>query len=825
MKNESDKVHSFEPFDLTWKFRCGGGVIGVSISDKKGLISAASIDKSGYLIDFKGNLCWQKNLDHPAWNTEISENGDIVTFCTASKFPVGGSVFIFDIKGNFVDHIDIKAPVWDVAVSEDGCIIYASSWNNQIYCFERTNGKYNLRWNKPFGKVGIYGCSTDHKGEIAIASLYELGPIWLNSKGEKIKSDSLGEGLYGASLSKDGQIAAFGSANGKVFLYKKSRSKRLSISVSQKQICGVAHFGNGKLIVCGSFDGKIYLIDSRGRIIWNINTWEEVWGVDITNDGKMICAGSGDSNVYMIKNNFLVKNLEETINFEKEILNDGRNFSHRKADALFNYYIEKGLITYGLDNIKKSKKIKKESPAANIITEKLLLAKLTFDRNDYESHYELGILYKKRGEIDKAISELQIAGRNPELRLKAFYNVAGCFIKNNNFSLAINSLKIGLENRHIGSESMPMFYQLARLYEKVENFEESKKLYEMLASIDINYKDVKKKLNQDISKKLVFKIDEISEKKQKLKDVILTKIDPSLWITIKARMKEFSSIATYEERLKSVLDLMIGIPESYEIQKKGVLSYDKVAYFKYEYGSIEDEIKKNLEMAYIIDAISNINKIRYTLDIGCATGRYPIFFSKIADLAIGVDQEKTSIELCNKKKNLYGLENVEFRYMDAAELKFEDKKFNVITCMMGTFSHFKIEERNIIIQEMKRVLNDEGIMIISTWDVDCPYLNFLGMYPAKIKRIIKQNSLNKHGFKRFVEQQGLKLQGIKNFCMFPDSFYYELDFVRIDKENLKKVLYLDEAAKLVLPNMLGQMFLAIISKDKSAAYINTQKDN
>jgi len=102
----------------------------------------------------------------------------------------------------------------------------------------------------------------------------------------------------------------------------------------------------------------------------------------------------------------------------------------------------------------------------------------------------------------------------------------------------------------------------------------------------------------------------------------------------------------------------------------------------------------------------SVNKV--VLDAACGVGYGSFYLSEVANEVIGVDISEEAIAYAKKH---YQKENMQFRQMDIHTLMFSDKYFD-LACSFETLEHLDDPERYI--SEVKRVLKDDGIFIIST---------------------------------------------------------------------------------------------------------------
>ena len=110
----------------------------------------------------------------------------------------------------------------------------------------------------------------------------------------------------------------------------------------------------------------------------------------------------------------------------------------------------------------------------------------------------------------------------------------------------------------------------------------------------------------------------------------------------------------------------------------------------------------------------HITKHSEVLEVGCGDGR------SIKDI-IGVTQEITAIDNDQKavddaKANFKEYPNVKILLAEAVDLPFEDNSYDFVLCLT-TFANFG-DDKYKVLEEMKRVLKQEGNLIISVFSED-----------------------------------------------------------------------------------------------------------
>lgn len=99
---------------------------------------------------------------------------------------------------------------------------------------------------------------------------------------------------------------------------------------------------------------------------------------------------------------------------------------------------------------------------------------------------------------------------------------------------------------------------------------------------------------------------------------------------------------------------------------------------------------------------------RRVLDAACGVGYGSARLAEAAADVVGVD---VSVEAITYAQSHYAAANVSFAAMDVAALGFDDATFDVV-CSFETIEH--VEDPGSVLTEFARVLNEDGVLVIST---------------------------------------------------------------------------------------------------------------
>ena len=115
--------------------------------------------------------------------------------------------------------------------------------------------------------------------------------------------------------------------------------------------------------------------------------------------------------------------------------------------------------------------------------------------NDLSFRYELAVLYYKKGRINEALEQFQTSQRSPQLQIMSLNYLGLCFREQKMHDLAINQFqKAEKASVLMDNNKKEIIYNLGETYEQMGKKDEAMVQFKKLYEVDINYRDVSKKL-------------------------------------------------------------------------------------------------------------------------------------------------------------------------------------------------------------------------------------------------------------------------------------------------------------------------------------------
>ena len=157
----------------------------------------------------------------------------------------------------------------------------------------------------------------------------------------------------------------------------------------------------------------------------------------------------------------------------------------------------------------------------------------------------------------------------------------------------------------------------------------------------------------------------------------------------------------------------------------------------------------------VFESIDNEEKV-LDLCTGTATNALKIAKSKPLSEVIGIDLSKDMLKIAQGKVKKSKVRNIKLYHMDATNMRFQDKFFDKI--LLSLVLH-EVEENlaEKILTEAKRVLKDDGEIIVTEWEKSRKFSRRALFLPIDILEPKPFKSFIEKDLYRYFERYGLKV--------------------------------------------------------------------
>lgn len=131
-----------------------------------------------------------------------------------------------------------------------------------------------------------------------------------------------------------------------------------------------------------------------------------------------------------------------------------------------------------------------EKELSDIVSEFRRGMREKIDKEDYESHFSLGIAYLEQELVDEAIEEFKLACKDEKRAVDCYSILSFCYRKKKDYKQALDWLEQALEISKKGSSQyFGLKYELAALYEEMKEREKALSLYNEIKKWNPKYRD------------------------------------------------------------------------------------------------------------------------------------------------------------------------------------------------------------------------------------------------------------------------------------------------------------------------------------------------
>ncbi len=143
-----------------------------------------------------------------------------------------------------------------------------------------------------------------------------------------------------------------------------------------------------------------------------------------------------------------------------------------------------------------------EKALSDIVTEFRKVLDEKVEKEDYESHYNLGIAFLEQGLIDEAIEECKLAAVNKDLEIECYSIISFCYRQKKEYKEAMKWLDKAQEikDKDVNQE-FALKYELASLYEDMNESNKALKIYDEVNKWNPEYRDVAERIRSLQAKK------------------------------------------------------------------------------------------------------------------------------------------------------------------------------------------------------------------------------------------------------------------------------------------------------------------------------------
>jgi len=184
--------------------------------------------------------------------------------------------------------------------------------------------------------------------------------------------------------------------------------------------------------------------------------------------------------------------------------------------------------------------------------------------------------------------------------------------------------------------------------------------------------------------------------------------------------------------------------------------------FRLNYETLVDPLLRDIKKC--TPEFSGMKAGDKVIDVCCGTGAQVLEYGRRGIIATGIDISPNMLNIAMRNRMKQKAVNVSFQLADATRLPFPDRYFDYASVSFGL--HDKVKPvRYQIISEMKRVVKQDGALILIDYQVPLPK-NVLAVFARAIEFFA--GGSHYQSFRDYLRNAGLedilKSHGLREYC-------------------------------------------------------------
>lgn len=247
----------------------------------------------------------------------------------------GDLVQVLDRNGSVYWIRGMGAPIRAVAISGNASLIIAADERGDIHSWTGNGETLGLNRSDLVKKIAISPSRSFVVVTTVVGLKYlspDMTPIWWDNKSGSLDSF--------IAISADSSTIITSGEN-RVSSHASNGALNWMRDVTGGAIIDMACSDDDNIIVLGSQDGKVWVLDREGKVLWTYPAGSWINGVGVSKDGSIIAAGALDGNLYVLNRygNLLAKTRTESIIQRRSVAvnHDGKHIVAADQLALYGY--------------------------------------------------------------------------------------------------------------------------------------------------------------------------------------------------------------------------------------------------------------------------------------------------------------------------------------------------------------------------------------------------------------------------------------------------------------------------------------------------------
>lgn len=715
-----------------WKRKFGNGVIDTDVNEFNQTLAIGDVSGKVFISDYYGNILTEFVDEKPAWGVTHAylENGSIVLASGHANQKTGTGAVVAYVDDREVLRFHADQPIWDVHIDLKSKLLLATGWGGSLFLFDIDSWQLKDRHETGSPLYGI--CA--YKSDAVLLNVDRTGIALYQPGGSPpdVKWSFKGA-CYNVSYSPEEDYVVSGTRGPYLTCHGPGNQIRARTDAGEV----LAVHASGTIVITGTKIGTLEVrsVCNFKELLYKQNVGESIWNIseDKRSEHLFLAVSDGTVACYHL-----------ALHSEKV----------RAIDSFAQSLDEGGEIDFV--------KWAASGVPSSILIRHLLHALASETISSEECSRLRSIMMERREQLTESDTFIRavLDYHTGDFR-RAIEGFQAVTLSHPSYSIA--ALLIAKSLGALGDAFAARQYLLA------------------------NYSNLETRLQPEASALLA--------------DLAQGTGDPGVAMILGRNTQ--ASRANRSTMASNILSLdfiestaLGGSSKKIDTRHEEAIPYSLINYMKYEEPDRAGRAKKTLEHSTVQWCLQDFaysgGGNPKSLDIGCATCRYPLWFAECGFHAVGYDIDDNAIKIC--KRVAAGNPNIEIHKRNILELPPEHDEYAVITCMMGTFNHIPKPLQARFVDWIYQSLRVGGVFIASSWNIECPYTSHLYFYNREQREEISANCNTMIEADRLLKESGFIVRHIKALCYLPDDCFEswmgeisDTDVIELDQYLSKRI--------------------------------------
>ncbi|WP_213650217.1 DUF5711 family protein [Paenibacillus sp. J23TS9] len=270
-----------------WSIDGAGDITSISIAQDGSRLAIGSHGAKANVYSSDGEPIFGFDAKNVVTGVQLMKNGDLIVSSDDRH------LYAFDAKGTKLWDKNMKLQIKGISASLDGLVtaVFTQRSENVVFIDPATGDPKN---EAETGAI-IKAIKVSPNGKWIAAASSDQYIHLMNEQGEVLRKFGASGQIMSIAVSDQGETAV-GTESKRVEWFDQDGKRQHSIS-TRDSATHISYTADGKFLAASDLSGYFYLLDNKGKQLWETKINGQGRNVELDTEGKILYAGTGDGQV------------------------------------------------------------------------------------------------------------------------------------------------------------------------------------------------------------------------------------------------------------------------------------------------------------------------------------------------------------------------------------------------------------------------------------------------------------------------------------------------------------------------------------------------